>query len=1020
MKIKFLTTSLLLLFSIYSFSQEVRIAGIGDYGSAMEGPEFEASELAVANLVKSWDQPENPLDAIITVGDNNYPDGLAEDIETNIGQFYGPFILGHPDHPGGANRFYPSIGNHDYSGTHDCALPADPSTYIDYFELPGNEFYYDYVIGNVHFFVVDSDCHQPDGTSENSVQAQWLETEMTNSPHPWKIVYLHHAPYASEKNGSTGSGGLRWNYKAWGATAVLGGHYHFYERFLVDDLLFFVNGVGGNDLHEMLPPPSESKFQYNQKHGAMLMTFTADQANFKMINIDNEIIDNYTISLGNPCAQLGGDTDKDGFCNDEDCAPNDPLLPALPGFSCDDNNPFTINDVYQTDSCSCAGSFDPNGLCIDIPNFTKLGQENDHAYFRSENTASGWDDAQLQSEALGGYLLSIEDQGEKDFIDQFITGEEEDRIYFIGLSRNQNGDFIWSSDHSLFNSSSYSTSPWSGGNPPSDNDFVTMRKWNPNSTVNWGAENGNASRRFIIERPCSMDCSNEGGDSDGDGICDNFDCSPNDSNFPKTPGTDCDDNNSLTIDDIIQSDGCTCHGVLVNPNDCSNEGGDSDGDGICDDFDCAPNDSNFPITPGTDCDDNNSLTIDDIIQADGCTCQGVPGNPNKCYVITGFTEIGIFEDMGYYISQNNASGWEDAVIQSIENGGHLLSIETQEEKKFIDQFISGTENNKIFYIGLSRNVNGDLIWSSDNSLFNQSDFEVNPWEGNGIPQDGEVVTLRKWNTNAPVKWGTESGHAYRRFIMERVCSNDCSNEGGDSDGDGICDNQDCDSSDPNLPTIPTTACDDGNPDTVDDVIQEDGCTCLGEQKSSIPICDEVTFSTGLGSLTIENITAPISIVKVYDDAYNEEFVCINDCATSETITDLVSGIYHIEIRFFNEFWEPASVCKRDLAVLGVNNLNNSSGSNSVENITKQLQPNFSIYPNPATDQLFIKFLEKENSNLKFKIYNSLGQLERQFTVNPSINEVVDLTVNDLKEGIYFISYQNKEGRSVTKRFIIQK
>ena len=88
MKNQILIILAFLHFSILTSAQEVRIAGIGDYGSAMEGPEFEASELAVANLVKSWDQPDNALDAIITVGDNNYPDGLAEDIETNICLLY--------------------------------------------------------------------------------------------------------------------------------------------------------------------------------------------------------------------------------------------------------------------------------------------------------------------------------------------------------------------------------------------------------------------------------------------------------------------------------------------------------------------------------------------------------------------------------------------------------------------------------------------------------------------------------------------------------------------------------------------------------------------------------------------------------------------------------------------------------------------------------------------------------------------------------------------------------------------
>ncbi|MEZ4955427.1 MAG: hypothetical protein R2825_17835 [Saprospiraceae bacterium] len=79
-----------------------------------------------------------------------------------------------------------------------------------------------------------------------------------------------------------------------------------------------------------------------------------------------------------------------------------------------------------------------------------------------------------------------------------------------------------------------------------------------------------------------------GGDSDGDGVCDNDDCAPNNPNLPATPGTACDDGNANTINDVIQADGCSCAGTTPPP--CANQGGDSDGDGVCNNQDCAPND----------------------------------------------------------------------------------------------------------------------------------------------------------------------------------------------------------------------------------------------------------------------------------------------------------------------------------------------------------------------------------------------------------------------------------------------
>ena len=58
--------------------------------------------------------------------------------------------------------------------------------------------------------------------------------------------------------------------------------------------------------------------------------------------------------------------------------------------------------------------------------------------------------------------------------------------------------------------------------------------------------------------------------------------------------------------------------------DCSNAGGDMDNDGVCADDDC--DDDNASIgglqPEGTACDDGDATTQNDVILADGCTCQG--------------------------------------------------------------------------------------------------------------------------------------------------------------------------------------------------------------------------------------------------------------------------------------------------------------------------------------------------------------------------------------------------------------
>ena len=51
---------------------------------------------------------------------------------------------------------------------------------------------------------------------------------------------------------------------------------------------------------------------------------------------------------------------------------------------------------------------------------------------------------------------------------------------------------------------------------------------------------------------------------------------------------------------------------------------DADNDGTCDADDCQPNNPNLPASPGTSCNDFDSNTTNDQIQSDGCTCSGTP------------------------------------------------------------------------------------------------------------------------------------------------------------------------------------------------------------------------------------------------------------------------------------------------------------------------------------------------------------------------------------------------------------
>ncbi|HEY9702895.1 MAG TPA: metallophosphoesterase, partial [Allocoleopsis sp.] len=186
-----------------------------------------------------------------------------------------------------------SLGNHDYYTT--GAVP-----YLDYFTLPtassGNERYYDFVKGSVHFFIVNSNSEEADGTSSTSAQATWLKNRLAASTSPWKVVIFHHAPYSSDTDhGSTTR--MQWPFKDWGANIVLSGHAHTYERVDVNGLTYIVNGLGGAGTYGFKSTPVVgSQIRYNTDWGAQLVEATDTTITFKFYNTAGTLIDTYTMS----------------------------------------------------------------------------------------------------------------------------------------------------------------------------------------------------------------------------------------------------------------------------------------------------------------------------------------------------------------------------------------------------------------------------------------------------------------------------------------------------------------------------------------------------------------------------------------------------------------------------------------------------------------------------------------------------------------------------------------------------
>jgi acid phosphatase type 7 len=178
-----------------------------------------AGDIALCSLTND-EKTANLLDSIpgtvITLGDNVYPSGTAD----QFARCYGPSWGRHKA------RTKPAIGNHEY------ATPGALG-YLGYFGVTKN---YSFDLGEWHLISLDSNCQLAENggsCAPNSPTMMWLKADLAAHPNKCTLVYFHHPRWSSGlDHGSTIrlTGAWKIMYNA-NVDLVLSGHSHDYERF---------------------------------------------------------------------------------------------------------------------------------------------------------------------------------------------------------------------------------------------------------------------------------------------------------------------------------------------------------------------------------------------------------------------------------------------------------------------------------------------------------------------------------------------------------------------------------------------------------------------------------------------------------------------------------------------------------------------------------------------------------------------------------------------------------------------
>jgi hypothetical protein len=223
---------------------------------------------------------------VLTLGDNAYEDGSAEEYTRCYAPTWGRF----------EKRTKPTPGNHEYR------TPA-AQAYFDYFGKAAGDpskGYYSYDLGNWHMVALNSNCEQIGGCSKEAPQVRWLRQDLSTNPKECTLAYFHHPLYTSGKH-RPGVPKVRpiWAalYEA-GAEMILSGHDHNYQRFAPQDFLGkadperglrqFVVGTGGRELYAIDAPIENIEAYSDDTFGVLKLTLRSDGYEWEFVPVAGE------------------------------------------------------------------------------------------------------------------------------------------------------------------------------------------------------------------------------------------------------------------------------------------------------------------------------------------------------------------------------------------------------------------------------------------------------------------------------------------------------------------------------------------------------------------------------------------------------------------------------------------------------------------------------------------------------------------------------------------------------------
>ncbi len=474
-------------------------------------------------------------------------------------------------------------------------------------------------------------------------------------------------------------------------------------------------------------------------------------------------------------------------------------------------------------------------------------------------------------------------------------------------------------------------------------------------------------------------CDNQGGDSDGDGVCDNQD------NCDFTANPDQADNDGDGI-------GNACDDTPNGP--CGSQGGDSDGDGVCD------NQDNCRTTPNPDQADNDNDGIgnvcDDTPNGEPTVCADrTVSNTNLCSGPNEGTRYGgylLLDRTGdsHYISNNHYDFQNGKFVEYTDGTARLTGRWVNRGRsgvKFdVDIHFSGRTNNQA---GKNHNC-----LNVDKSKF----YFYTTTSGTLTGRDkmaGARLNVSRISDAFQVGVGANITHNQKTFGASGWLS-------------------------VNIEHQPTTGINiylsSGNSGQNGDIninLSGDATACVGAGNRNSNLL-----------FTAFEAQRQVALQWATNSTYRNDYYVIEkstDGENFEALTKVYNEVFGLDMESFTQLDLTPQLGENYYRLKEVY-LDGSFEYTATELINFNIDLEaLEVYPNPVNKELFINMKQFVGKQAHILLMNQYGQLIQEVTLD-EINEApVRMEVGNIPNGIYLLTIQPGGGlRSVTKKLVVGK